>query len=1588
MARFFANLGGYLRVNKYFLLIIGLTLSLVRVWAQPKQALRLNFQDSVRLVLENTRNIDAMAVGAALQTLFPTLGRDHQNTIVRQAQLMKKQGFSVRPHMVAYYGTITDGLNIERLSADKLTQFLQVVDQALQSQPKPAMLTFLNQCRVFFQFHALHADRGFRLRCTNDAYRFRFLEPEQPAPDTVQTEEDPWKEYDDAQADSVAPPPAPFWKTPILLPTLLGPVIEFDQVDLWFITRYDSTPLQGTRGTFSLAQKTFVGEGGRFDWRSAGLPADSIFAQVTKYSFEVSKPSFKIEQAMLTFPARIREPVEGILEFSSLPASGSTKTYPRFISYQGNLPLLGLGDGNLEYRGGVAMAGRQFYSAAQSGEQAELLVSDQIRRQMRARALRFDFRDSVITSSTAAITLYQDNDSIYHPAVQLRYHTRSRQLTLYRAKGLFKDVGYMSSYFNVGFSGDVIKWDLKSDSLNIFTTNGVSQEPMVIQSINHFDPADYQVLRGNNLSFHPVALVARFVRETGQTEFYPDDLASRYKIRSNEVKIGMELLAAKGVIFYDLTNRKVTVKDRLLHLYDASTGATDYDNIKIHSYSERTANATFNLKKRTFTVRGVEEMNISEEPMVSIKPDSSLITLLRDRDVRFNGKVMAGNFEIMGKDFTLKYDSFFISLNRIDSIRFYVNERNAKGQMVRRRVNNTIVGADSVAAASGGLALDDGSRQSFGTLYINRPDNKSGRLEVPNYPRLDALAGGVIYFDRSEVLDGAYDRSVFFVLPPFKLDSLNDVDPETINFEGTFVSGGMFPTFREKLHTQQDRSLGFSHAVPDNGYQLYGSDATLFGTIRMDNNGIRSSGRIDYLAASIESRDFVFYPDSVTGSGTVGEMKEITIERIPFPQVTFSEFNLKWLPKVDRFSLQSQGEPFSFYNRTADFNGNLTLSKKGTSGDGKFLTRGTETNSLQFAFASTEFDAREAEFKVNSGEPDKPALSGKNVRLDFNLGKNYADISPEVEGEAAIEFPYAQFKTSITDARWDLGTQKISMAKGETVPLENSYFYTTRKDLDSLVFNGEKAEYEFTNQQLRVSGVPYIVVADAKITPEGNEILIHENSRIGELTNATIVIDTLNEYHRLTDGVITIISRKEFSGHATYQFVNAVNDTFAIKMTDFHLEALTEAGKGKRTEKTSIALQQTVAHGEVTEQDKILISPRIFFKGGMVLYATKPALQLNGYVKLDLKKIPNYNTWIRHSQSGDEKEIFLDFDKALTEEGRRAEAGLHFGEDNSLYITFVSEKKNPEDEDFFMPGGMLFFDKETNEFKIEDRQKAAGEKLSGKVFAYHEEKQEVKFEGPVSFFRESKDFSITAAALGSGNLITNDIKLNSFLMADLATPPGALELLAARLTEVIKNENIPEGLGDPTELLYKIGDIAGERAAKDYEQKSLQGTVPLALVPGLAKPLVFADVNLKWSQKFKAFYSDGNLGLSHLGRTDVNGAYEGFMELRRTEDGSPVFHLFLKASPDVWCYFGVEDNRLMIHSSIGNLNDMISKKSNAAKANAGDLVTIPGTDEETLAFVNRFRKDYLGIETLYDLSAGSSAKKKEKKDTKEEDDGF
>ena len=461
--------------------------------------------------------------------------------------------------------------------------------------------------------------------------------------------------------------------------------------------------------------------------------------------------------------------------------------------------------------------------------------------------------------------------------------------------------------------------------------------------------------------------------------------------------------------------------------------------------------------------------------------------------------------------------------------------------------------------------------------------------------------------------------------------------------------------------------------------------------------------------------------------------------------------------------------------------------------------------------------------------------------------------------------------------------------------------------------------------------------------------------------------------------------------YATYQFVNAELDTIPIKMENFRLEEIPNPYARRNEPQFTL---HTVANGAVTEGQNLLVSPGMYYKGNMILYAHQPAMELDGYVKLDIDE-PAYNIWIQYASSADQEEVIIDYDNATTEDGRRLEAGLHFSAgDNSLYNTFITEKYSPDDEDFFTPSGHLFFDDIKKEFVIEDTAKANGNKLAGQIYRYNHETSSIKFEGKAAFIPPTKDFTMASSIIGSGNVDDLTFDMNALISIDMApVPTQAFDLMATDFLDVINNLGAPEGLGDPTQLIYKLADLAGERAAQEYDARSKQEYTSLAgFVKETSTSLVLANVDFKWSADHKGFYSEGKIGLSNIRTVDVNGAFDGFMEAKRTDEGIPVMNLFIKASPDSWYFFSYEDNRLLIFSSNNAFNEVISKKSNGGKAKIGELVFAPADKAETLNFINRFRLQYYGIDELYELDSEvedeAPATDEGFGGTEDDDDGF
>ena len=1598
-----------------FFIFIALIITQMAVAQRYERTDSLEYGDQVQAWMGRSGDSTTIYAGQQFANFWATgnLTSTQKEKIEGITTKMLAKNYKFQPYIANFYITLLYAADSANITASNLDGMLTMIDKSVDFYDRRQVGSVIKTLTTFFKRQALYFANFNRLYADADAYSFEFVEPEVIKEITTEKElsagedeflsedSDDWSEsvtvegWDSEQEESswgndwgwdedttaVAATEEPVEEATIInyiveepvQPDITGAVMRFDQLTLTFTTTYDSANLVNTGGALLLKDQLFVGEGGKFDWVMAGLSADSVYCTLGKYNFDIRRPRLSAEKAQMTYLGKIKEPVEGVFQFASQRHAGKQAArYPRFKSYNSDIVVdifnnPQINPHRVNYVGGFSLQGAHLSSTSLLEGETTIEIWEAKRRKVKTISGKFAIGDSLIQSSRAAVVVYQRGDSIYHPGAHFKYLVDSSQLILQSGSGGFKRIPFVSTNLKMDIHADIIRWNMRTDSLNVSTLTARDKVPVLFESHEYFDEESFNDL-ARMYDFHPLIMAVGYARKTKSASFYADDLAQSIGQRPKVIRAAMKDLAERDYIDYEPQTGYLTIKRKGFHYMLSKSKRKDYDDLQIASFETDGPNATIRLDQEELDIRGIKEFTITDMLNVSIKPTDNQVTLLGNRDFRFNGTLYSGNFEFVGKDFTFNYDSFKVDLPQIDSISFLLADKDGN----RKKVNNTLQSS-----------MEEGMEKTSGTLYINDPNNKAARKIYPDYPRFNAETGAIVYFDSKDILNGAYDKSVYFVIPPFSIDSLNNADPSAIGFQGTLYSG-IFPPIEETLQVREDNSMGFDHSVPREGYQMYGGAGTYQNNLTLDANGLHGEGTIEFLTTTLEAEDFTFFMDSVITVGTVADIRAGSLASASFPQAYVEDYKLKWLPQQDSMIIYNNAKPFDLYDQTASLDSVLVVTENGLLGAGKLSTRGSEAFSNDMKFAETTFSARHADFDIKSDNPKKSALAGQDVRLEFDLDANLADISPEEEGVAAIEFPYAMFRTSITNAQWNLEDETVRMSKPANVAIENSYFYATREDLDSLVFNAEEAVYRIPLQQLDVSGVPYITVADAKITPENNQVQILENAKLDRFTNATLVIDTLNEYHNLYNGTIDILSRNEFRGKATYELVSAT-DTFAIELTSFRRDNVQQ---DKRT-----VTVHTVADGEVRENQNVVISPGMLYRGKVKMHAVKEALELDGEVKLDFKTIPNYNTWISYSSDAGQKQLVFDFDNSQTNTGEPLVAGLHLSaKDNSLYSTFITNRRSPDDYDVFKPTGLLSYSEEKQEYSIRSPKKDKPGALAGEVFTFNENTQTVSFEGPVNLMPgPEKGISLTTVGMGEGRVDSSTFTLDAFMLFNMDLPGQAVEMMGKDLNAALNRAGAQAANTDRTRLLYKVAEIVGDEKAKEYDQASAtEYTSLLSIDPRLEQTIVLSDVQLNWSPEQKAWYSTSSLGISNIGFEDINGRATGYLEIKPTETGN-IMNLFVQATPDSWYYFSYQSNRMAVWAYSEEFCDLMGAKSKIDKAGSDEFAFFLSDIAETLTFVNRFRKTYLDIEEPYnfDVAPEMLTEQEKKKEEKQVDqDGF
>ena len=1502
------------------------------------------------------------------------LNSEQKKRFVELIVALKRGGFPITPTYIQNLDIITFAINKKGLTGSAIDSLIIMQKKIIEKVPKGKALnqTYDNLIR-FLKSDTIYYDNKHTYVVSGGSFKIHFIDQPVVVEEEVEEEEakeensdlgwsndNAWDSWDEEATEDSWGTTDDFKEKPATtsvldlafeetyIPPAKGAVVQFENVDIKMLSSGDSVvTIKRTNANLLLEKSQMIGEGGTFDWTSVGLTED-VKVKFKKYTFFINSSKIEAEGVALTYPQKFDGEAEGIFEYQVESVNNvDDKSYPRFMSYKSNIIINDLGE-NINYKGGFSLKGKTIHSSSLSGGKCKIEVSFQDALKFRALAKDFKIGDSSITGYPVAVTIYEHGDSIYHPGIRLNYDQKSQDLKLYKNHSAFKATPFKDSYHKIEILADAIYWNLADTVLSFTNISAKNEVAAYFDSFDNFQLKRYAQLQGL-YPFHPLQMATNYAYQKNKFSFYAEELAKAYKQDLKQVKSAMSGLMQAGYIDYEPNAGLIIIKEKAKHYLLARRHKTDYDYYSIRSVDPGGANGVLNLQNNDLTVYGVDEFIISDSLNVVLYPTDRKLTIKENRDFIADGMITTNNYRFIGKNFNYNHSSYDIQLVDIDSIEFYVEVRDSiTGKVIDKKI------------------LDNKLTYSSGTLTLDEPGNKSGKKRDPRYPHFDANKGASIYFTGKEVLNGAYDSSIYYKIPPFDVDSMSG-DLSSITFDGTFISGGVFPDIEQKMEIQKDLSFGFKRDAPEDGYPIYGGKGRFFGSISMDSRGLRGKGRIEMGGAVIESKDFVFYPDSVEAIGERAYAKAINEGPNTAPSMTVDDYELKWNVSKDRLALSSYTSPIYLYDSLAKLNGTVVMSaSKGMSGQGILETEGSLVISQDFSFKKENYVGRNSQFEILSDVEGKPALRSDMVRVDMNIKKGVANFNPEEKGFASNEFPYLQYKTSIDDGVWDMNARTVTMRMPEGEDISKSYFYSTNKSQDSLVFNAEGAVYYMDSLKMVVSGVPEVKVVDASVIPDKGVLVIGENASIDSLRNAVIIMDTTNKFHKLFDANIKINSKNNFAGNAKYQFVNFEKDTLAIEFDKFEL--IERKISKKQTELF------TKAKGKVSPEDTFFLAPKIQYQGEATMESDKKNLDLDGYVKLNLEGMEESSEWIKYERHDTLDEVRIPINQD-SEDNENNFTGIVYSRGHrKLYPVFVGKKKSDGDFVIFHAENMLTYDFSTQEFEVSTEKRLHNEEYEGNFFAYHEGKKKYRYSGNFDLLdKEDIDVGnvdIRFGGFGETRILDSLYKIRGVTIAYFNVP--SIDKLGKHIAEGVRLLSLPKKIQKNDSLFVAVANLENNKAAVDYKKTMEKSYDPLyKQINGMDAAIGFYDLNLKWNSDKKAWRSVGKLGVSNIGKNDISTYIDGIVEIKNTNNG-PEVNIYIALTQSIWCYFSYSQSSLLVMSSFKEFDDDVASKSEAAKNESKGLYYFALADDSDLnRFTKRFATDYgaepMEVKTSYPI---------------------
>jgi len=1308
------------------------------------------------------------------------------------------------------------------------------------------------------------------------------------------------------------------------------PKLECSRCLLSVATSFDSSLVEGSTLVFEPLEQIITLKGGRVYFTRNEVPADMAYITLSTAKINAKRNSYSADSVWMVQKEFFEEPLLGKME-EKLTATGEDRDsrYPKFDSYEARFELENVVPG-VDYQGGFSYYGNRFIAKSIADEYSRLTFKRDGKPFMVFRSKTFSISKEKISGNQASVTMILEEDSIFHPGIQFKYLTESKEVSLLRIGDGTARTPFFNSYHKLDMYFEALYWKTNEDYLRIAMAKGSADSRALFKSASYKSTAESDAIRGL-AETHPVIPIFNLLKSLEfPASFKAGDLAKFMRMNIDQVENMLIQMSISGIVSYQTENQTVYINERFFNFYFARTGQRDYDVLAFESIINKD-NARLSLLDFRLDLFGVSRFSVSDSQSVFIYPAEQLVQVKKNRDLSFSGTIEAGKFGIYGKTFEFNYDRFKIDLNNVDSVKIAVQsfEAAAAGTNDIRFVKTVI-------------------ERLKGELLIDDPGNKSGAKGLPEYPRLISHKDSYTYYDRPEIEKGVYNRNeVFFKIAPFTLDSLDNFRTEQIQLKGDFHSG-IFPVLDEKLSIQTDYSLGFQRFLKPEGLPAYGGKGQFYDTLQLSHKGIRGAGKLKYLTSNIWSHDFVFYPDS---TNTMAYKFGIDKSKGPIetPDVKALDVYVHWEPNNDLLEVSNSDKPLEMYEGESAMSGQLTLTPKGLTGDGKMDFGTAEMESSIFNYKANDFKTDTTSFALKdetiNNDTANVGLKTDNVKADVTF-EGRKGILKSNSAESHVEFPMNNFKAYMEELEWFMDRNEVDMnsSKVDELGLKGALFVSTTPGMDSLAFAAPIAKFVMKTKTIFWKGVEYIDVADARIKPGDKKVTIQKGAELDPLTNATVWVGKEMQTHVLTKADVRIFTSHDYNGTADYTYVD-------------------EMGTGQLIHFASVLSQNdiTYASGKVEQISNFTMSPHFAFKGGVELQGNDPLLTFTGFTKIIHPCSNLINEWLNFESKIDPKDIMIPIgDNPKNDDDLPLFNGFLFASDSTgLYPAIFTKKKRFTDYEVLKVPGYLKYDRRNKEFRVGSKEKLADRNLSGPYLSFNTMNCTSYGEGRMDLGSKMGQVELKAA----GHILyfpdSDSTELNLTLSINFPFPNELKKIMGNSFENLggssldLKDEETVKYLTDMLDSTTSEKAFAGIKEDGKFKR----------LPKEFDRTLVFNKVKLSWWKRDKALQYSGESGLVVYDGEQILKPLNIMMELNRKPSGD-LFSLLLIPEENKEFYFQYKAGTMQVYSSIKEFQQTLmaldAKDRQFTEKKGGTLTVIPSSKR----WSDRFKSLFVAVDGL------------------------